>query len=94
MCTDNHSLVQLLVLNCASHWCNGAMHLVPPLPPQGTVLLSHSYQQTEDSRSCWKFTADVFLLHHNGSSLRQATVFVASTMQAATIRTEEEVRRM
>lgn len=55
---------------------------------QGTVLLEPDCTVLEGAFSCWEFTADVFLLQNKGSGVKrgfQATVYVASSMQTATI---------
>ena len=55
---------------------------------QGTVLLEPDCTVQEGAFSCWEFTADVFLLQNKGSGVKkgfQATVYVASSMQTATI---------
>ena len=64
------------------------MLVVSLFSSQGTVLLEPECTVQEGAFSCWEFTADVFLLQHKGSGVRrgfQATVYVASSMQTATI---------
>ena len=44
------------------------------------------------AKSCWKFVAHVFLLHHTGSGVKkgfQTTLYVASAMQTAIVDTIE-----
>lgn len=52
------------------------------------MLLEPNYTCQEGACSSWQFTAVVFLLQHKGAGVKkgfQATLYVASAMQTATI---------
>lgn len=52
------------------------------------VLLGTDFRPRDSALPSWKFSAEIFLLHHTGSGLRrgfQTTLYVASVMQTVTV---------